>query len=1307
MDQSPPKRITRAKSTKDAVVKTTRIAPAASKTTKVTRGTTSTKRKTRADDDEEEQNEGLAEETKPELKTTRGRPRKINTQVETAEVEETMVPAKATRGRPKKTAIETPALPPARSLKGRAKKDEAEPQAEPKLTVVEEPMKKISRTRDPSATVSRAMGPKKRVKFEESDKENIIPPTRAKPKAAESATGLRAKPVRKHTLSATASTRATRARAKPGQDEKVEKPLPLSPKKATQVNAKKGQSSEDKLSTVKTPMKSLMKSPVKPPGSIFDTAKKIDFSTSLAAQNPAEGIKLDFHASNMMSPARRPPQTAEKKLDIATSFADKPSMEPTQIFNASIMTSPARRPQTAEKKLEIATAFADKPSMEPTQIFNTSIMTSPARRPPQSSPFKETLKSSAQRFEFGHSMLSPFKPNLFAPEPSTTASPFKSSLLKSPARRPQSPTKVNEAGSPTRTTHATSIFDATPKVSTFKISRFETPRTLMKSAIRPGPMFPPIPSSTVKDNVLNGSPISKEARSLPTPVLEFSGRLSSILPRSADSAFPPAIGVSPPIDEPVESIVDNIQEQSDDSIAIENTDHMVDTIEVQSTTPPCSPPRNSSGGFFELREEINSTDDNLESEDELASVAEEYSPTPLTNFQISTNDFASTSATPAKFAYINRTPQTAATQASVRPLRRLNQEKIGFTPLAKQLSDWMASSTEQSGGSDDENDELVSPTQKSVEKEADANMGTVAASLAVESPAKSSYFEDEMKIREELNVAENESTSLDEVEAEISEPEFEDIEFLEEDLDLAEEADELSMLDPEAFEEGNEEEIEENEERIEENEEENEESNEEIETNEEGIEENDEVEGEDEEDEITIMGVFEESVLAPEPEPSPSEASQEYGDENDVPIDPALLTPAPQPSTAPVFTTPKRVLSERTFHTVAKVPLKGAHETPMRSTPAKRSASSSKLPGARPTSSLSRSNTVISYSPSKSTPKSQQKQKSTEVVVSQGFATPTKSETFMWSTVATPARTPRPDLNTALLKGAVVFVDVHTTEGADASGLFTELLTQMGAKCVKSWSWNPNSDDGSKIGITHIVFKDGGMRTLEKSKQTGGVVSCVGVGWVLDCERENQWLDEASYAVDTTMVPRGGARRRKSMEPRALANLNGTLVPSTVPAKSASPTLTYPDTTPRTLKSKRRESFQWQRSPISNEEADEDELGDDDWMLSPVPATPAPETISAYAEEGLWGAETPGAQTPYFFKKDKLVQMTAPGGNKKFVNFEEGESSGSGTSGDGMDFLKKERNQSVMMRLMAARRKSLQWAPKVGSPLARRFDGGL
>jgi hypothetical protein len=116
----------------------------------------------------------------------------------------------------------------------------------------------------------------------------------------------------------------------------------------------------------------------------------------------------------------------------------------------------------------------------------------------------------------------------------------------------------------------------------------------------------------------------------------------------------------------------------------------------------------------------------------------------------------------------------------------------------------------------------------------------------------------------------------------------------------------------------------------------------------------------------------------------------------------------------------------------------------------------------------------------------------------------------------TPGRTARKGVVPDVLKGAVVYVDVHTTEGADASGIFVDLLTQMGARCVKQWSWNPRasianplSESGSpqvmspevsvnKVGITHVVYKDGGKRTLEKVRASNGIVLCVGVGWVLE-----------------------------------------------------------------------------------------------------------------------------------------------------------------------------------------------------------------
>jgi hypothetical protein len=171
------------------------------------------------------------------------------------------------------------------------------------------------------------------------------------------------------------------------------------------------------------------------------------------------------------------------------------------------------------------------------------------------------------------------------------------------------------------------------------------------------------------------------------------------------------------------------------------------------------------------------------------------------------------------------------------------------------------------------------------------------------------------------------------------------------------------------------------------------------------------------------------------------------------------------------------------------------------------------------------------------------------------------------------------------------------------------------------------------------------------------------------------------------------------MEPKALANLNGTLVSSsTTPRKSnMSPTKEFLNLeTPYTSKSKRRESIQWVRSP-STSSPNDGELTDQTLMLSPIPNTPAYEpTTSLYTENGLYGEDTPTSQTPYFLHAQELIQQTAPPAKGRF--FEDGQENG---IEEGKGFLSQKKDESVMMRLMAARRKSLQWAPKVGSPLAK------
>lgn len=161
------------------------------------------------------------------------------------------------------------------------------------------------------------------------------------------------------------------------------------------------------------------------------------------------------------------------------------------------------------------------------------------------------------------------------------------------------------------------------------------------------------------------------------------------------------------------------------------------------------------------------------------------------------------------------------------------------------------------------------------------------------------------------------------------------------------------------------------------------------------------------------------------------------------------------------------------------------------------------------------------------------------------------------------------------------------------------------------------------------------------------------------------------------------------MEPKALANQNGTLV--TPMKQTAAPRDCQ--TVPNNHVS-RRDSTAWMRTPSDRDEDEEmDAVGEDDWdaigMLTPVPKTPAPETIARYAMDVT--PETPAAQSyaeddsP---EKQDMLMRTAPPKPSLY-----------GELGKGL--LGREKDQGVMMRLMAARRKSLQFAPKIASPLSK------
>jgi len=407
----------------------------------------------------------------------------------------------------------------------------------------------------------------------------------------------------------------------------------------------------------------------------------------------------------------------------------------------------------------------------------------------------------------------------------------------------------------------------------------------------------------------------------------------------------------------------------------------------------------------------------------------------------------------------------------------------------------------------------------------------------------------------------------------------------------------------------------------------------------------------------------------------------------------------------PAPATPVRPVPEqsRTIHTVSKVPLRDEGEVSPLKLPRKRGHS---LASASPTRSSPRTRKPIfpqptasmsTFSPHNAPRVSRSpspKRRCSTPRRSSGKATemaPPKAP----SVAASPAKTPRPNFNPSgqALRGAVVHVDVHTTEGEDASGIFLELLQQMGARCVKSWSWNPRSslspvdrvdpnETNSKVGITHVVYKDGGLRTLEKVKHAAGLVKCVGVNWVLDCERENKWLDEAPYTVDCSVVPRGGAKRRKSMEPRALSNVNGTLVRTVEPS-----------------------------TPSASGRRYGADRGTVETFRKITPPTPvqAPSTPERSSNDRYHVPQTPGYNfanldaigmspaTPYFMSsRAKLVQQSCPPKQSQQGLFSANKPRRGLFDDDDEDERRKQR-----ARMEAARRKTNFFKPSVESPLKR------
>lgn len=140
---------------------------------------------------------------------------------------------------------------------------------------------------------------------------------------------------------------------------------------------------------------------------------------------------------------------------------------------------------------------------------------------------------------------------------------------------------------------------------------------------------------------------------------------------------------------------------------------------------------------------------------------------------------------------------------------------------------------------------------------------------------------------------------------------------------------------------------------------------------------------------------------------------------------------------------------------------------------------------------------------------------------------------------ALPPPTPKPQI----LTGLTFYVDVrdHRT-GADASALFTPLLLDLGAAVVPTWSSNSDA-------VTHVLFKDGDIMTLEKVVAAAGSVKAVNIGWILDCEREGKRLADEGYEIDLSPVL--GAITPKALinTPRSMKSAKSVSVVATPTAK--------------------------------------------------------------------------------------------------------------------------------------------------------------
>ncbi|KAM0515513.1 hypothetical protein ACHAPE_006039 [Trichoderma viride] len=1234
--------------------KSTKIVTAAAKArsavpSNLTANTKSTaaKRKMRTDDAEEEQQASLA-------KRPRGRPPKKPVEeqdngagaTKPAGVASAMASTGASRAKVNakkgvsEIAKEEPAAP--KPTRGRPRKVVSKPEESDKQP---EPPKKATRGRPPTVmksattTTTGANKPpvKKVVKFREPDKENVEPAA-SPPEPAP--TGMRGRPARRG--GAAAARTATRPAAKPSKAQAGSK-KPLSPKKITQLTLTQ-YDSEDELSLEKP----LTKSPIKPPSKKSEIAPiEIEPEMTTVAVNTAMFDLPELNAALFGSPARRP---ASPPRDTIKSPAKRIAMP---LPGSALKLSNESVAQTPFKSSSTLLQSAAKRPQSPMKPFIFSAQKQPADES-KSTTKPSMLQSPAKRAFPGFKSLS------------DTRQPDLPTLDESPIATPSRPAKSSQKLLTEEDEHEDEHEDEEDDPFAVPIINLRFSRSPSTAPFRQADLVP----------------AEEEAEE----EAEAEAEHESEADYEAEADYEEEAGAGDEVEDEDEAQEEVDEAEAEVEVELENEEGGVEEEEeeeLQTAADPETLEAEEDAGEETEEEADDAAEDSIivatEESDNVPTETEDMDADEDENEDenegqdgdkeededdsedtMVLDDHATEEEEEEEDAGSSPKPETPAADT----LYQLREKDLDpchdMSSIAEDADDTLP--FERLAATPSVLEETMPRTRTSAMKGSRrstlgfSSLSDQLGSWSAASPVKHAVsFAEEP----ELSYAEDHENLEDEVAENIEEQDLdEETMIMDEDTALAQETNEMTLSDP--------------------------------------------MEGEDT---CNTRQSFDDSL---------SDASQEYGDENQVPVESAVRIP--EPRAAPV--TPVGRPMTRSFNTTTKIPTKPADI----STPSplkKKSFSASRAAPKRP-DQAKRGAPVLSYSPKKqqqplrrssrnisaisdepdqkvepSTPALElekvSKMETPEQIVEP--STP-ESKADLWAKMGTPARTPRKDLNSNLLRGAIVFVDVHTSEGADASGIFVEVLTQMGARCLQKWSWNPNSasnSESTKVGITHVVFKDGSKRTLEKVRQANGVVQCVGVSWVLDCERDNKWLDESPYHIDTSYVPRGGARRRKSMEPKTVSNQNGSAVSGSPKGRreSAPPSSSSPKTP------NRRQSSIWIHTPSdTSEEQEEKEEEDIEWsnmILTPVPKTPAPEALMKFATETPSNLEDEDEyeddESPSL-RREELMTRTCPPNAQRFVEL-------------GGGILSRDSDENVMMRLMAARRKSLQFAPKVGSPLAK------